>query len=75
NTDINNLYTGTLFMHPTDPNILLAGTGNNQYYDGNGVYLSSMAGKRGSKPWPATTSPRLNSRWPIPTLSMRAASI
>jgi len=44
NNGLGNLYVGTLFMHPTDPSILLAGTGNNQYYDGQGVYLSTNAG-------------------------------
>ncbi len=41
---LGNLYVGTLFMHPEDPDILLAGTGNNQYYAGNGVYLSTDGG-------------------------------
>jgi photosystem II stability/assembly factor-like uncharacterized protein len=31
-------------MHPTNPDILLAGTGNNQYYINNGVYLSTDGG-------------------------------
>ena len=37
---LQNLYVGTLFMHPADPRLLLAGTGNNQYHEGAGVYLS-----------------------------------
>ena len=44
NRGLNNSYAGTLFMHPDDPDILLAGTGNNQYYRNNGVYLSSDGG-------------------------------
>jgi photosystem II stability/assembly factor-like uncharacterized protein len=39
-----NTYVGTLFMHPQNPDILLAGTGNNQYHLEDGVYLSSDAG-------------------------------
>jgi photosystem II stability/assembly factor-like uncharacterized protein len=31
-------------MHPKNPDILLAGTGNNQYYRYNGVYLSTDGG-------------------------------
>ena len=42
---LNNLYVGTLFLHPTNPDILLAGTGNNQYYDHNGVYRSTDGGE------------------------------
>ncbi len=41
---LGNLYVGTLFMHSENPGILLAGTGNNQYYAGNGVYLSTDGG-------------------------------
>jgi photosystem II stability/assembly factor-like uncharacterized protein len=41
NNGLDNLYVGSLFMHPTNPDILLAGTGNNQYYDHNGVYLTT----------------------------------
>jgi photosystem II stability/assembly factor-like uncharacterized protein len=44
NNGLNNLYVGTLFMHPQNPDILLAGTGNNQYYQANGVYLTSDGG-------------------------------
>ena len=44
NDDLGNLYVGTLFMHPKNPDILLAGTGNNQYYQGNGVYLTTDGG-------------------------------
>ena len=44
NTGLGNLYVGTLFMHPRDPDVLLAGTGNNQYYTGQGVYFTSDGG-------------------------------
>ena len=41
NNGLKNLYVGTLFMHPEDPDILLAGTGNNQYFQNMGIYLST----------------------------------
>lgn len=44
NDGLDNLYVGTLFMHPENPDILLAGTGNNQYYRSNGVYLTTDGG-------------------------------
>jgi photosystem II stability/assembly factor-like uncharacterized protein len=44
NNGLANLYVGTLFMHPENPDVLLAGTGNNQYYDRAGVYLSADGG-------------------------------
>ena len=37
NNGLGNLYVGSLFMHPTNPNILLAGTGNNVYAAGSRV--------------------------------------
>lgn len=40
-----NLYVGSLFMHPKNPDILLAGAGNNAYRDGGGVYRSTDAGE------------------------------
>jgi photosystem II stability/assembly factor-like uncharacterized protein len=45
NNGLNNLYVGTLFMHPTDPDILIAGTGNNAYVDNSGVYLTTDGGE------------------------------
>jgi len=39
-----NTYVGSLFMHPENPDILLAGTGNNQYFLEDGVYLSIDGG-------------------------------
>ena len=41
---LNNLYVGSLFMHPRDPRILLAGTGNNSWLDDGGVYLTHDGG-------------------------------
>jgi photosystem II stability/assembly factor-like uncharacterized protein len=45
NNGLDNLYVGTLFMHPDNPDILLAGTSNNQYFSGAGVYLTTDGGK------------------------------
>jgi len=42
---LRNLYIGSLFMHPTNPDILLAGAGSNVYSQGAGVYLSTDAGE------------------------------
>jgi photosystem II stability/assembly factor-like uncharacterized protein len=44
NNGLSNLYVGTLFMHPTNPDILLAGTGNNAYPDGGGIFLTTNGG-------------------------------
>ena len=44
NNGLNNLYVGSLFMHPENPDILLAGTGNNQYGENNGVYITTDGG-------------------------------
>ncbi len=44
NNGLGILYVGTLFMHPTNPDILLAGAGNNAYRDGGGVYLTVNGG-------------------------------
>lgn len=44
NNGLSNLYVGTLFMHPTNPDILLAGTGNNAYPDGGGIFLTINGG-------------------------------
>ncbi|MFQ5569161.1 MAG: T9SS type A sorting domain-containing protein, partial [Rhodothermales bacterium] len=57
NNGLNNLYVGTLFMHPENPDILLAGTGNNQYDDGSGVYLSTD----GAASWQRTLTQGANS--------------
>ncbi|MFC1633887.1 hypothetical protein ACFL5Z_03530 [Planctomycetota bacterium] len=44
NNGLSNLYVGTLFMHSENPDILLAGTGNNAYHEGGGVYLTTNGG-------------------------------
>ena len=41
NEGLGNFYVGTLEMHPVNPDILLAGTGNNQYYGSAGVYITT----------------------------------
>ncbi|OGO24875.1 MAG: hypothetical protein A2Y54_04930 [Chloroflexi bacterium RBG_16_51_16] len=45
NNGLQNLYIGTLFMHPRDPHILLAGAGNNAYPEGAGIYLTTDGGE------------------------------
>ncbi|PWB55677.1 MAG: hypothetical protein C3F13_03095 [Anaerolineales bacterium] len=45
NSGLRNLYITSLFMHPTNPDILLAATGNNQYHTGGGVYLTTDGGE------------------------------
>jgi hypothetical protein len=42
---LTNLYIGTLFMHPENPDILLAGAGNNAYPEDAGVFLSTNGGE------------------------------
>jgi photosystem II stability/assembly factor-like uncharacterized protein len=49
NNWITNLYVGTLFMHPEDPDILLAGAANNAYPEGAGVFLTSNGGESWEK--------------------------
>ena len=44
NAGLGNLYVGSLFMHPQDPNVLLAGAGNNVYSEGSGIYLTTDGG-------------------------------
>ncbi len=44
NNGLNNLYVGSLYMHPQNPDILLAGTGNVQYNASNGVYITENGG-------------------------------
>ena len=41
NEGLGNLYIGSLTMHPSNPQVLLAAAGSNVYYDGTGVYLST----------------------------------
>lgn len=42
---LGNLFVGSLFMHPTNSNILLAGTGGNRRPEGEGVYLTTDGGR------------------------------
>ncbi|MEE8363893.1 MAG: hypothetical protein V3S18_07475 [Dehalococcoidia bacterium] len=42
---LQNLYLGTLVMHPENPDVLLAGAGNNAYPPGAGAYLSADGGE------------------------------
>lgn len=44
NEGLENLYIGSLFMHPQNPDTLIAGAGNNAYYPGGGVYLTTDGG-------------------------------
>lgn len=44
NNGLENLYVGSLFMHPDNPDILLAGAGNIQYYESGGVYRTTNGG-------------------------------
>jgi photosystem II stability/assembly factor-like uncharacterized protein len=44
NNGLENLYIGSLFMHPSNPDILLAGVGVITFPDGSGVYLTSDGG-------------------------------
>jgi photosystem II stability/assembly factor-like uncharacterized protein len=56
NNGLGNLYVGSLFMHPTNPDILLAGTGNNQYQSETGVYLSLDGGNNWSNTLPSDSA-------------------
>ncbi len=49
NNGLNNLYIGSLFMHPGDSQILLAGAGNNAYRQGGGIYLTLDGGENWEK--------------------------
>ena len=50
---LENLYIGSLSMHPKSPDILLAGAGNNAYPKGSGVYRSTDGGRA----WKRTLQP------------------
>ncbi len=52
NSGLNNLYVGSLYMSTQNPDILLAGTGNNQYHAESGVYLT----ENGGQTWTQTLS-------------------
>jgi photosystem II stability/assembly factor-like uncharacterized protein len=45
NNGLHNLYVGSLYMHPKDPQILLAGVSNNTYPDDGGIYLTKDGGE------------------------------
>jgi len=45
NNGLENLYVGSLAMHPTNPKILLAGVGFGFWRIGNGVYLTTDGGE------------------------------
>jgi photosystem II stability/assembly factor-like uncharacterized protein len=45
NNGLAGLYVGSLFMHPTNPDILLAGVGNNRYPQNSGAYLTTDGGE------------------------------
>jgi photosystem II stability/assembly factor-like uncharacterized protein len=45
NNGLRNLYVGSLFMHPQNPDILLAGAGNAWGSPGAGVYLTTDGGQ------------------------------
>jgi photosystem II stability/assembly factor-like uncharacterized protein len=49
NNGLENLYIGSLAMHPTNPKILLAGAGNWTYREGSGAYLSENGGESWQK--------------------------
>jgi hypothetical protein len=44
NNGLGNLYIGSLFMHPSNPDILMAGAGVVTYPDGSGVYITTDGG-------------------------------
>jgi photosystem II stability/assembly factor-like uncharacterized protein len=44
NYGLDNLFVGTLFMHPVNPKILIAGTGHVQYHENSGVYITTNGG-------------------------------
>ena len=52
NNGLENLFVGSLFMHPENPDILIAGAHNNQYHQGAGVYLTVDSGQN----WEQTLS-------------------
>ena len=52
NAGLKNWYAGSLFMHPENPDILVAGTGNVQYSDESGVYITTD----GAATWQKTLS-------------------
>ncbi len=53
---LGNLYVGSLFMHPTNPLSLLAGTGNNSWAANSGVYLTVDGGETWQRTLPVDVS-------------------
>lgn len=49
NNGLHNLYVGSLAMHPENPEILLAGAGNDIFWEGAGVYISTNGGENWKK--------------------------
>ncbi len=49
NEGLKNLFVGSLSMHPENPDVILAGVGNNQYYQNAGVYRTENGGKSWEK--------------------------
>jgi photosystem II stability/assembly factor-like uncharacterized protein len=49
NNGLTNLYIGSLFMHPKDPDILLAGADNGSYGEGVGVFRTIDGGDNWTK--------------------------
>jgi len=49
NQGLENLYIGSLAMHPANPDILLAAAGNVAYQAGPGIYLTSNGGESWKK--------------------------
>ncbi len=61
NNGLTDMYVGSLVMHPTNPDILLAGTGNNacsRYSDGSGIHTESgiFRTTNGGQNWTQTLS-------------------
>lgn len=44
NNGLGDLYVGSLFLHPEDPQVLLAGAGNANYPGRTGIYLTTNGG-------------------------------
>jgi len=61
---LNSLYIGSLFMHPRNPDVLLAGAGHATYEEGNGVYLSTDGGET----WQGTLTGASHD-WPFDRIS------
>jgi len=53
NKGLENLYVTSLFMNPSNPDILLAGTGNNVYSRGAGAYLTTDGGASWTRTLPS----------------------